>query len=60
METINKLTLTITELAVYLGIGKNKAYQLAKSKGFPAIKLGKKILVNKEKLQQWLNENCIQ
>ena len=32
--------MTIKELQSYLGIGKDKAYKLAKSKSFPAVKIG--------------------
>ena len=58
MDSNFKLTLTVLELAKYLGIGRNKAYQLALSQDFPSIRVGKKILINREGLQTWLNKNC--
>ena len=52
-------TLNVKELAKYLGIGLNSAYQLVNSKGFPALKIGKRIVVPIEKLEQWVNINSI-
>lgn len=50
-------TLNVKELAKYLGIGLNSAYQLVNSKGFPALKIGKRIVVPIEKLEQWVSVN---
>ncbi len=47
-------TLNVKELAKYLGIGLNSAYQLVNSKGFPALKIGKRIVVPIERLEQWI------
>ena len=38
-------------------IGRSKAYQLLSSSGFPAIKLNKKLLVEKNKLEDWIAKN---
>lgn len=38
-------------------IGRSKAYQLLSSSGFPAIKLNKKLLVEKGKLEEWISKN---
>lgn len=38
-------------------IGRTKAYQLMSSSGFPAIKLNKKLLVEKQKLEEWISKN---
>ena len=50
-------TLNVKELAKYLGIGLNSAYQLVNSKGFPALKIGKRIVVPIERLEQWVSVN---
>lgn len=39
--------MTIKELQSYLGVGKDKAYALVKSKSFPALKIGGKYYVIK-------------
>ncbi len=38
-------------------IGRSKAYQLLSSRGFPTIKLNKKMLVEKNKLEEWIAKN---
>lgn len=53
----NCKTLNVRELAKYLGIGMNSAYQLVNSNGFPALKIGKRIVVPIEKLEQWVEAN---
>lgn len=52
-----KLTLTVTEAAKLTGIGLNKMYELVNSKGFPAIRTGRKILIVRRKYTEWLEEN---
>ena len=60
METKNEETLvyTIEELAKVLKISKSSAYQLARSKDFPIIRINKRILVLASKLKIWLQEKC--
>ena len=51
------LTMDVKTMANDLNIGIVTAYQLVNSEGFyPAFRIGRKILINREKLQQWLNE----
>jgi len=47
----------VEELAQVLKISKTKAYELVKMEGFPAVKLGKRILIPTEALVHWLNAN---
>ena len=53
-----KLSLSVTEAAKLLGIGRNLMLKLVTVPGFPAIRFKKKIIINKNKLQQWFDENC--
>lgn len=46
--------MTIKELQSYLGIGKEKAYALAKSKSFPALKIGGRYYLIKSDFVSWL------
>ena len=46
--------MTIKELQNYLGIGKDKAYALVKSKSFPALKIGGRYYVAKTDFVVWL------
>ena len=54
-------TFTVKEMAAYLHIGANTAYDLVHSKDFyPAFKIGRKILINVDKLRQWVDEQSSQ
>ncbi|WP_125153139.1 excisionase [Clostridium rectalis] len=56
-KAVEKATLTIEECCKYSGIGRDKLLQLAHAKNdFPAFKVGKKFLVNKELLDEWLDK----
>jgi excisionase family DNA binding protein len=57
-EDIEKKTLSIRELAQVMGIGENTARQLARTKGFPVITIGKRKLVIISKFEEWLEENA--
>lgn len=49
--------LTATELAGALGISKAGAYTLIHSKGFPTLRIGKRLMVAKDKLTVWIDRN---
>jgi len=49
---MERLTVTVPEMAQMLGIGRIKAYELANIKGFPAIRLGKRIVVPVDQLKK--------
>ena len=56
-ELEGKLSITVTDMAKMLSIGNTMAYQLVHSKDFyPAFRIGKTILINMEKLNQWIDE----
>lgn len=48
------LMLSVPEVAAMLGISRAGAYELARSKEFPAMKIGTRIIVPKEKLIAWV------
>ena len=50
------LMLSVPEVASVLGISRAGAYELIKGKGFPALKIGSRIVVPKERFIQWINE----
>ena len=50
------LTLTAPEVGEVLGISRAAAYDLVRSKGFPSMRIGTRILVPKDKLIAWINE----
>ena len=53
-----KLGLTVDEAREMLGIGRNLMLKLVKVKGFPAVKFKRKIIINRELLPKWFEENC--
>lgn len=59
MGEYKKRTMTVKELAEYLGIGYVKAYELTRSKDFPMFKVGKKILVITSKVDEWIENTAI-
>ena len=51
------LTLSVQEIAIVLGISKTSAYELVRSKGFPILKIGSRLVVPKEKFREWVEQN---
>ena len=50
------LTLNAREAAEVLRISKSKVYELAQSESFPAIRIGKRVVIPRDKLIQWMND----
>ena len=50
------LMLSVPEMAAVLGISRAGAYELARSEGFPALRIGTRIVVPKDKLQEWVDK----
>lgn len=49
--------ITVSDIKKHLHIGHDRAYQLISLKGFPAMKLGKRYIIQKDKYLKWLEEN---
>ncbi len=49
--------LTANELAGALGISRAGAYALIHSKGFPTLRIGKRLMVPKDKLTSWIDHS---
>ena len=49
------LMLSVPEVAAVLGISRAGAYELVRSDGFPALKIGRRIVVPKEKFIEWID-----
>ena len=50
------LTLTVPEVGEALGISRAAAYELVRSRGFPSMRIGTRILVPKDKFIRWIDE----
>ncbi len=53
------LMLSVPEVAAVLGISRAGAYELVQSDGFPALKIGSRIVVPKEKFIEWVNAQTL-
>ena len=58
IRTHPKMTLTVDDLAAELNISRNTAYALADRKDFPSFRIGRRLLVNRALLQEWMDQNC--
>lgn len=50
-----KLTLSVPEAAKALGVSTSKMYKIVRIEGFPAIRIGKRILVSAKQLPIWVD-----
>ncbi len=57
-EQYNDLVYTIEELARKLKVSKSTIYKLVRSKDFPTIRIGKRILIPDNELRIWLERQC--
>ena len=51
------LMLSVPDLTDVLGISRASAYELVKSKGFPALYIGNRIVIPKEELIAWIRRS---
>lgn len=58
MNEDDRIGITVDEAAKILGIGKNLMLKIVTLPEFPAIRLKRKIIINKNRLQQWFDENA--
>lgn len=51
------LMLSVPETAAALGISRTGAYELVRTEGFPALRIGSRIVIPKDKLKEWVDQN---
>ena len=51
------MMLSVLEMAAALGISRAGAYELVRTEGFPALKIGTRIVIPKDKLKEWIDHN---
>lgn len=56
---MEKSTMSVQELSVQMGISLPKAYELTKTFGFPAFRIGTRILIPVEAFRKWLLESTL-
>ena len=50
------LMLNVNDIAIFMRISRAGAYNLVNSTGFPKITVGKRVLIPKKQLMDWLNQ----
>ena len=53
---MEKTTMSVQELSSQMGISLAKAYELAKTPGFPTLRIGTRILIPVDAYKAWLTE----
>ena len=52
------LMLTVPDVAAVLGVSRAGAYELAHSKGFLVLKVGRRIVIPRDKFLLWIERQC--
>ena len=52
--------LNMKNVAAVLGISESGAYVLCKTEGFPAFRVGNRILIQRDKLVEWIEQQAAQ
>lgn len=52
-----KRCMTVQEMGEVLGICRERAYQLANSEGFPAVRIGRRLVIPVPAFEKWLIEH---
>ena len=51
------MMLSVLEMTAALGISRAGAYELARTEDFPALKIGTRVVIPKDKLKEWVDQN---
>ena len=52
------LTLTVEEVAKVLGISRGTAYNLVHREDFPAVKIGRRLIIPREQFCSWVDKEA--
>lgn len=58
MRDNEKIALSITEAAAALGVSRPTMYNIARTEGFPAFKIGNRTLISRKGLEMWVQERA--
>ncbi len=50
------VTMNVEQVAAFLGISRVGAYNLVRIKGFPSMRIGKRILIPRDQFLSWLEK----
>ena len=51
---MERVTMSVQELSARMGISLPKAYELVKTRGFPTLRIGTRILIPIDAYKEWL------
>lgn len=60
IEPIKRSTLTVYEVAEYLGVSKDTVYIMAREKRIPHFKIGSRVLFKRHVIDQWIESQMIE
>ena len=55
---MEKLTVTMDEMAKIVGVRRATAYELIHKEGFPTVRIGRRIVIPLDSLKRWLEEQA--
>jgi excisionase family DNA binding protein len=55
-EPDDRLTITVAEVARRLGVSKATVYELVWTRGIPAVRIGRRVLIPRKRFARWLED----
>ena len=52
------MAMSVEQMSEELAIGRNVAYQLIRQPDFPSFMIGRRVLISRKGLQDWIDEQC--
>lgn len=56
LKPIKRSTLSVDEIAVYIGVSIDMIYKMTREKAIPHFRVGRRILFRKDAIDKWINE----
>ena len=53
------MAMTVEDMAEELTVGRSVAYELVQQPGFPSFMIGRRVLVSRKGLQEWIDRQCM-
>ena len=54
------MAMTVEDMAEELTVGRSIAYELVQQPGFPSFMIGRRVLVSRKGLQEWIDRQCLE
>lgn len=56
LQQIQRSTVTVREIAIYLNVSVDKVYEMVRRKEIPHFKIGRRILFKLDVIDEWIDE----